>query len=58
MLSYNKALPEHLPDFYITRYSAFVGSCYIEMRGKDGEIHSTTLDANRLFDAAARATHA
>jgi hypothetical protein len=27
------------------------------MRGKDGEIHATTLDASSLFDAASKATH-
>ena len=33
-----------------------MGCCYVEMRGKDGEIHATTLDATSLFDAASKAT--
>jgi hypothetical protein len=27
------------------------------MRGKDGEIHSTTLDSSSLLEVAAKATH-
>jgi hypothetical protein len=34
----------------------FVGCRYVEMGGKDGEIHSTKLDAASLFEAAYKAT--
>jgi hypothetical protein len=30
--------------------------CYVEMRGKDGKMHSVTLDATRAYDAAEKAT--
>jgi hypothetical protein len=33
-----------------------VGCCCVEMRGTDGQIHSTTLDATSLYDAAEKAT--
>ena len=33
-----------------------MGCCYVEMRGTDGQIHSTTLDASSLYDAAEKAT--
>jgi hypothetical protein len=32
-----------------------MGWCYVEMRGNDGQLHATTLDADSLFEAAEKA---
>lgn len=33
-----------------------MGCCYVKMHGKDGQKHSTTLDASSAFDAVDKAT--